>query len=332
VANLAVTAVCNLTCPYCFAADLAGAVPPHERFVSRAEFERMLDFLDRSGIDEARLLGGEPTLHPDFIALAEAARKRGKRLIVFSNGLMRHEVLDYLASLSAEDGCVMVNVGSPATVPDGVHRRQVEALRRLQERAVISFNLYRLDLEMAFLLDVVAETGCYPLIRLGLAQPCLSAGNIHIHPTQYRAAARKITAFAEQAAESGVRIDFDCGFVRCMFTNAELATLRRCGMEPVFRCSPILDLNTVGEVIHCYPLADLCTLTLDDQVTADVLRHAFEGEIAPLRLLGIYPECSACPLKAEGMCSGGCLAAAMGRLQEVPAGLLIQIQLPGEAL
>ncbi len=89
MANLAIAGVCNLRCPYCFAGSyLATSRDQGAAFVDAAAFEERLDFLERSGIPEARLIGGEPTLHPAFPDLVVAARSRGLRIPVFSHGLM----------------------------------------------------------------------------------------------------------------------------------------------------------------------------------------------------------------------------------------------------
>ena len=74
---------------YCFAgAYLATSRDQGAAFIDAAAFEQRLDFLERSGIPEARLIGGEPTLHPAFPDLVAAARSRGLRITVFSHGLM----------------------------------------------------------------------------------------------------------------------------------------------------------------------------------------------------------------------------------------------------
>ncbi len=78
MANLAISERCNLTCSYCFAADYLGLRQARSQFMSLAQYDDLLDFLDRSGIDQVRLLGGEPTLHPQFDILIQKARARQK--------------------------------------------------------------------------------------------------------------------------------------------------------------------------------------------------------------------------------------------------------------
>ena len=123
MANIVVSSVCNCKCPYCFAETFLDAAKSHPRdvFISLEDFERRLDFLDRSGIDEIRLIGGEPTLHPQFTKLIERASARGKHIVVFSHGLLREDVLACLEALPADSCTVLVNMNATRNRngPDG---------------------------------------------------------------------------------------------------------------------------------------------------------------------------------------------------------------------
>lgn len=330
MANLAISATCNRKCAYCFTGDHLSGGTAGGHFLNLRDFEARLDFLDRSGIDQVRLLGGEPTLHPQFPELVKRARARNKKIIVFTNGLMPEEALVCLESLSPEASHVLVNVNEPDDAGKGVLERQRAVLRRLGERAMPGFNIYRMDSNPDFLLSLVAQTHCKPAIRLGLAHPCLSGANRHLHPKQYRAIGEQIVRLARLAAGNGTRLEFDCGFVRCMFSDADLAVLQATGADVGWRCNPILDVDIQGRVIHCYPLSRLGSLPLAPDTDAPGLRTAFETRTRPYRQAGVFPECSTCPFKAVGdgtssseRCPGGCLAAAMRRFHHSPFNLIV---------
>lgn len=314
MANLSISAVCNQDCPYCFAREPwkeAGAPP----FISPEAFEQQLDFLDRSGIDQVRLLGGEPTLHPRFSELVERVRRRGKKLLVFTNGLMPPNALDCLAALPVQDCTVLVNCNDPS--PDGspAHERRREVLRRLGPRGKPGFNIYRADFSLDFLRALVMESGCQPAIRLGLAHPILSNGNRWLHPNQYPAAGARIGQFARQAAGNAIRLELDCGFVRCMFSPRDLEALTASGAELGWHCNPILDVSPASQVIACYPLARIGSLPLGPLSEASALRTQFEQMTRPYRQVGIYAECPSCPFLRSGECPGGCLSAAIRRFR-----------------
>jgi hypothetical protein len=222
MANLTVSAVCNQHCSYCFTRDHLNGSRVSRNFLDVADFDARLNFLDRSSIDQVRLLGGEPTLHPQFPELVERARARSKKILVFTNGLMPEEALARLEELSPTECTVLVNVNEPVEAGEATYERQRAAIHRLGKRALLGFNIYRTDFQPDFLLSLISEAGCRPVIRLGLAHPCLSGDNQYIHPNQYVAIGQKIVSFARLAAGTGVIVEFDCGFVRCMFSDEDL--------------------------------------------------------------------------------------------------------------
>lgn len=81
-----VTDRCNLTCPICYADS--GTHRKTQR--SLAEIEAMLDAVvaNEGEPDVVQISGGEPTIHPDFWAILDAARRRPiKHLMVNTNGI-----------------------------------------------------------------------------------------------------------------------------------------------------------------------------------------------------------------------------------------------------
>lgn len=325
--NLTISAVCNQNCPYCFAADyLWQGEQPAQPFLDLNDFETSLAFLDRSGVDQIRLLGGEPTLHPQFARIIELAGQTGKRLLVFSNGLMPEPALASLEALPIAACTVLINVNAPEEAGEVLHARRYATIRRLGKRVLPGFNIYRPDFQLDFLLPIIAETGCQPSIRLGLAHPCLSGDNQYIRPHQYAAIGQKLVHFARRAADAGVSLEFDCGFVRCMFSDSDLSTLKALKADVGWRCNPILDVGINGQVIYCYPLAGLGSLPLTPESDASTLRQTFITRTQAYRQAGIFKECSSCSFKSSGECAGGCLAIAMRRFRHTP----IRVSIPTE--
>jgi uncharacterized radical SAM superfamily Fe-S cluster-containing enzyme len=81
-----VTDHCNLRCPICY----ADSGPHRPGFRDLASIERMLDAVvaNEGEPDVVQISGGEPTLHPDFFAILDAAKARPiKHLMVNTNGL-----------------------------------------------------------------------------------------------------------------------------------------------------------------------------------------------------------------------------------------------------
>ncbi len=82
---LEITDNCNLTCPVCYAESA-----PQQKHRPLSDVIAMLDAVvaNEGEPDVVQISGGEPTLHPDFFAILDAAKNRPiKHLMVNTNGL-----------------------------------------------------------------------------------------------------------------------------------------------------------------------------------------------------------------------------------------------------
>lgn len=315
MANLTITTACNLRCPFCFAASHMHASPP--QFISLHTFAAHLDFLDRSGIDQVRLIGGEPTLHPQFPELIRQIQQRQRRLLLFSHGLIPESALHALIGLPPDQCRVLINTNASShadgrpTATEIAHRHTV--MSYLGPRALPGMTLYSINLDLLPLLTLIQETGCLPVIRLGLAHPTLDGRNRYLSPKQYRLMGRRVSQFATQAARLGVTLEFDCGFIPCMFSPDDLKLLHQAHADIGWHCNPILDISLQGQAIHCFPLTGRIQIPLQPDSQATTLRQQLITQTAPYRTIGLYPECPTCSHRHSGTCPGGCLSHVMRR-------------------
>lgn len=313
MANLSVTLQCNRNCTYCFAPATRGKGESIGLPMSRTTFLRALDFLGRSDIDQVRLLGGEPTLHPDFEWLVTQALEQGFRLLVFSNGLMPEAALCCLEEAPPERVSVLVNIHLPYEQDPYEAQCQTETLGRLGRRAFIGFNIHIAAPNLDFLLHLIEQHHLSRSVRLGLAHPCVGGSNRYLRPKDYAWVGRRIAGFVQKASECGVTVEFDCGFVPCMFP-ADFLDLPDVNPAAIgLRCGPVPDILPNGSVVPCYPLASAWCLSLSDERDSPHLRGRFERQMQPYRMLGIFRQCATCAWRVAGQCLGGCLAAAMQR-------------------
>lgn len=322
VANISITSLCNRSCAYCFAPKSAGSETTLGPHMNMALFSRALDFLERSRIDQARLLGGEPTLHPEFESFIGAALDRGLKLLLFSNGHMPDKALDCLTAVPAERLTLLVNLSAGKQSNCwGVSDRQKRVFEQLGGQTMVGVNIYRPDARLDGLLDVIATYQLRPAIRIGMAHPCIPQHNLYLYPHEYELVGRHLFVFGQEAAAQGVSIEFDCGFVPCMFPQDLFKVFKKSEAELGQRCSPIIDILPDGTVASCFPLADHVRIPLQDHHDADLLRSTFERELRPYQGIGIFRDCCACELFSKRRCRGGCLAAAMTRLRQAPDGI-----------
>lgn len=310
MANLEIASVCNLGCPYCFAQKYMGDSEMHVKgnFISIADYQKHLDFLDRSNIGQVRLIGGEPTLHPDFPLLIQLAQERKKKIAVFSNGLMPQKALQSLSAIHPNDCIVLIN--TTTTKKNGeFHLREkqhrLSVIRTLGERALLGSTIYTMDFDMSEQLSLINKLGCRKAIRVGLAHPVSVNYESSIHPKQYWFIGQKLFEFAQKAHQLGVQLEFDCGFVRCMFTEEQVKILKSYNTSLGWNCSPVLDIHISGAIIMCFPNDGLADVQISSSLEAKQVRDEMIAKTAIYRNVGIFPECSECNFKRNRLCSGG---------------------------
>jgi uncharacterized radical SAM superfamily Fe-S cluster-containing enzyme len=211
LAILEINEACNLTCPVCF----ADSSVKREGHRSLAEIERMLDVVCRSEgePDLVQLSGGEPTIHPQFFEVLEAARRRPIRhLMINTNGVRiarepgfaerlaefmpRFEV--YLQFDSLKRDALMELRGADLT------RVRIEALEALERNGISTTLVVTLkrgvnDDEIA---DIVRFALKWRCVRGVTFQPIQDAGrNDGFDPNRHRIVLSEVR---RKVAEAGV--------------------------------------------------------------------------------------------------------------------------------
>jgi len=281
-------------------------------------FEQALSLLRRSGMEQVRLLGGEPTLHPAFPQFVERIVEQDMRLLVFSNGLMPEHALQCLETLPENRLSLLVNVNPPETSTHEEQKRQAEVFERLQRRVQLGMNISIPGIDLNYVVELAQRFPVSREVRLGLAHPCTGGDNEFLHPRHYHEVGHRIVALAAEAQVAGIKMSFDCGFVPCMFISEKrvewddqervLATVGR-------QCGPIPDILPDGQAIHCYPLAALARVSATGATDVSQLRDTLKRTMEPYRVLGVFRECGDCAFRQAGQCHGGCLAAALMQLR-----------------
>jgi hypothetical protein len=319
--NILLTNRCNRRCPYCFAAERVGLAGegaparPAPESISNEDFERALLFAVRSGERSVSLLGGEPSLHPEFPALlSRALATRRLRVKVFTNGVWpvehRETVAAALESRALRRLAIIVNVNSPSLSSADERREQAALFEALGPVCSLSCNVHSTELDLRPLLDLFDE---HPTlrrhVRVAIAQP-LAAGKSEFVPVRdYEKVAPRIMELVEACDERDITVGFDCGFTLCMFSTEELGRLVQAGVLPRATCEPCIDVGTDLSVWACFPLSVRApAVALENFETTAALRAHFRATLYELYDAGALDECGACRFFRREQCAGGCAA------------------------
>lgn len=317
MANQIITNYCNADCDFCFASDSRSRMlKDGMRQMDEAEVRAWLDFTLRGGIKELRLLGGEPTLHPNFSDFIRLGTEAGCTVTVFSNGAMPEKALEALADLDPENCTVVVNLSARLKNDEAV-RLQQRALERLGPRVTLGMTVTSAVFDFRKYAAFIDAFGLKKDIRLGISNPTWGGSNTAVHPKRYPAVAQTLLECSAMTARHGITLSADCGFVRCMF-GRNFDRLLENGFRYVSHCSPVVDLCSGGKIIPCFGLSNLISLKREDFPDAQAACARLKEMLKPWHSFGIYPECTECPYFETEECSGGCLAARLKRIQRIP--------------
>ncbi len=168
-----ITDHCNLRCPVCFAGSGPERLPhkPLETVVA------MLDAVvaNEGAPDVVQLSGGEPTLHPDFFSIVEAARQRPIRhLMVNTNGVRIAQDRDFVRQLSSYRTGFEVYLQFDSFEVDALRTLRGADLSKIHERALAHLN----EFDVSTTLVVTLKKGLNHreigrIIDFGLEQPCV---------------------------------------------------------------------------------------------------------------------------------------------------------------
>ena len=159
MANLLITDTCTRRCPFCFARQRVDSEREGgaKRFISRENVRAVMEFLRRSGVRDLRLLGGEPTLHPEFRDIVSEALAEQFHVHIFTNGMMAAEIADYLGGLPEERLSVLCNVSPQANDTAAQRDKVAYSLERLGPRCQLGVTVTEPDSDMSFVIDLIAR-------------------------------------------------------------------------------------------------------------------------------------------------------------------------------
>ncbi len=164
---------CNLACPICY----AESGPHRPNFRPLEQVERMLDAVvkNEGEPDVVQISGGEPTIHPEFFAILDAARRRPIRhLMVNTNGIRISEDEEFARRLAEYSPAFEIYLQFDSLREAPLRALRGADLRRIRQRALERLN--RLGISTTLVVTVekgVNDDELGEIIEFALAQPCV---------------------------------------------------------------------------------------------------------------------------------------------------------------
>ena len=313
MANVLFTTYCNRNCAYCFAkdkVDLGKDKGDPSKNISPEALEKIIAFYKKSMLPRFVILGGEPTLHPQFTKLLDRVLEESsfQSILVFTNGIMPDNVLAYLGGCTDKRLKIAMNLNAPNQYPPSQMEHIHHVFKTIGGMVGLGINIYRPGQDYNYLINEIETYGLVKHIRLGLTHPIAGTANRYAKQTDFPQIAEDIVSFAEKAFHKNISFSFDCGFEFCMFTLDQHRELLRFGIKFKSMCDPIVDIGPDLKVWRCFPLLNHTSEHLDSFEHRNDIIQYYNQKYRKIQRMGNRSDCPECRYRINGLCSGGCLA------------------------
>ncbi|MCX5713920.1 MAG: radical SAM protein [Candidatus Omnitrophica bacterium] len=307
--NILFTNFCNRNCPYCFArGKLVLGNKPASSYIKLNDLKKIIDFLICSRQNEVGIIGGEPTLHPEFKEAVRMILGKGLRIRIFSNGIIKSDNVLFLSKIEEAKCSIVLNINSPESYQKRewlILTRNMELLNK--KHVYLGFNIYKLDFEMDFLTRLIQKYKFIKRIRVGLSMPLFGCSNKYLQIKDYPYIAGRLVDFAKRYWSSGIALDFDCGFMMCSFSDAQLGSLFRMGASLNFSCNPVIDVGPDLNLWRCFATSMKWNKKLSDFEDMEAVYSFYQAKFKAFMRIGATNSCFRCKQLKFAQCSGGCL-------------------------
>ena len=142
MANLILTTKCQRKCTYCFAKNDRNT----DLNFSMDNFKKAINFIS-TGFKGVNLLGGEPTLHKDFVSMLDYTINKDFLIQVFTNGMTSYETIKDIKGLLSKSALRKDQLSFAVNINEHIYRSEEEVelqkrfFKKLGNYAYLSFTI-----------------------------------------------------------------------------------------------------------------------------------------------------------------------------------------------
>jgi 7,8-dihydro-6-hydroxymethylpterin dimethyltransferase len=177
-----ITDRCNLACPTCYAMSS----PHYGRHRTVEEVEKMLDIIvaAEGSPDVVQISGGEPTVHPDFFAIMDIAKKKPiKHLMLNTNGIRISKDFEFTKQLATYAPDFEIYLQFDSFKSSALEQLRGKDLTETRMKALEHLNALNLSTTLVVTLQQgVNDDEIGKIIEFALKQKCVRG--VTFQPTQ----------------------------------------------------------------------------------------------------------------------------------------------------
>lgn len=311
--NIAVTNLCNLNCPYCFADNFI--TQDKIQYITQDQLTKIIQFLKQGEPERIGLIGGEPTLHPKLSSIIEYISDEylyqypELSMVIFTNGINLTPYIRYIKN----NITLLININSPKVISETQYNKIIQNLKLLQtnnslNNVSIGINLY-LDMPDFDYIFHLAHQFNFNEIRISCVCPIQYNYNTNTKENYYTAFKPLFLKVLNKAFAENIRLNLDCNKIPlCYFTKTEKELINYiCTGQDNTWCNPVVDITPDFKCTSCFGAYNLIDLNQFNTLQ-EVERYLLFTENYPRYLLNNSGKCNNCSQYKKLICQGGCLS------------------------
>ncbi len=345
MANIVLTDVCNLRCPYCFAGEF---VNQDANEISMQNYRAAKEFILSSGESSLGLIGGEPLLHSRFKEILQDVieDKRIRKATVFTNGIHCDEFLNEFAH---EKFRFLINCNPPSDTGQRQYQKLCDNLeemignRYMRDKVSLGINMYKPDFEYDYLIELL-EKYRFDQVRVSITVPNLEERGRQDALSYFESIRPRMFEFFKLLMEKGIRPHYDCNRLpACMIREEDYEMLREetarilggrkltANMVEIVRCNPVIDILQDLTAIRCFGLSQYTKVPIGRFRSIAELREYYRREVDAYACNTVHhTNCIDCERRLTAKCYGGCLAYKMNDILKLQECSRRQMELHGQ--
>lgn len=252
--NIMLTYRCNLKCPYCFANEF---VNTSSTDISMEAFREVVVFLTKDGPSHIGLIGGEPTLHPEFAAILEEIIRNPMltEATIYTNGILLDR---YTKLLVHPKFRLLINCNSPEQIGEARFQsiqNNVDELilgYHMKERINLGINLYDDNMDYSYIIKLLNRYDLHR-VRISLTVPDFSDGSCTQSLPYFKQHKAFLLRFIQDLDKANILPYYDCNKPPYCIWDAD----ERSSLEQIVKKYHVSESNLIGNKSYCYPVIDI---------------------------------------------------------------------------
>lgn len=326
MANIMMTDVCNLHCPYCFANEF---VNKDNNEICEEAFDKAVDFIISDGShNTVGLIGGEPTVHSQFEYFMRKLiqNERVSNIMLYTNGILIDRFWDVICHPKTN---LLINCNSPEDIGEkqyDILLKNLDVLfnqKMCQDRVTLGINMYSKHFKYDYMLELLKVFN-QKHVRFSITVPNMDEDrNVDAH-SYFKIMKPRMLDFFHDLLSAGIIPNFDCNKIpSCLIEEDELREFDKymdiefikhnIGKSNIVtsdvKCRPVIDIRQDLTAVRCFGLSEKTKQNIDDYAGIKELENYYIRTVDSYAYNTSYcQKCNECHLRSVMKCTGGCLA------------------------